>query len=114
MHLNKIDTSKLPDNFIPELAEQLVDQFLKSENTMLHSWNLWKPVSVDIVRVIHELRIFEHNKLSVEYIMEMLEILGHFGAPNYDFTIYRERMILAQRFKHYPVLNVREPMHLKG
>ena len=94
-HDNKISSMSIPQALIDNISSELAFKVCSNEKLMFHSWNLWEPAGILIMKILNK-RMIDNRNITAEPLMAFLEQEEFFNPYDKELFGYEYFMHIAQ------------------
>ena len=94
-HANEFSLLSIRQNLIDNVSSELSARVCSNEELMFHSWNLWEPTGILLLKILNEPMI-DSRDISAELFITFLEQENFFNPYNQELLNYEYLMHIAK------------------
>jgi len=103
-HENEDSRLTLRQGLIENISSRLSFKVCSSEKLMFHSWNLWEPAGILLLKIFNQ-RLIDNHHITAELFIACLEEQDFFSPYEQELLNYEYRMHIAQGIRLVPNLD---------
>lgn len=95
---NKNSSMLMPRGVIENISSRLSFKICCNEKLMFHSWNLWEPAVILLLKILNE-RMIDNRNVTADFFIAFLEQENFFKPYDQELFIYEYLMYIAKDIK---------------